>query len=290
MANNPNNIRLGPCRVRWGGKDLGLTKGGVDVTVKTDTKDIQVDQYGMSPVNSFITGRTLQIKCPFVETDLDTLYALMKTVGATLNDTGVAATGTITISTLPTAGSTMTINGHVFTYVAAPVPPAVLAQDTIPLAASIPATITNAVRVLRSSSDPLVNSASFTAGASTIAIVYNRSGSIGNAYTLAASSGSGTVSGATLTAGTDGSTPRNVSLTAGVGIALYSLAQQLVLHPTTKADNDYSEDFVVPLAAHPGSINFSYKVDNERIYQLDFMGFPNTSTQQLFYYGDNGTN
>ena len=284
MANNPNNIQLSACRVRWGGRDLGLTKGGVDVTIKTDTKQIQVDQFGATTVNEYITGRTLSIKCPFAETDLDTLYSLTRQAGGTLNDNGTAATGTMTFSGAPIAGDTLTVNGHLFTYIAAGTVPGL---NQIAAGTDAPSSIANTMAILAQSSDPNVLAALYTAAGSVINVAYYHSGTDGNAFTLATSSTKITVSGATLTGGT-AATSRNVSLVTGVGISLLQTALPLVLHPINKADNDTSLDFVVPLASQAANITFAYKYDQERIFMVEFTGYPNPSTNQLCYYGSTG--
>ena len=40
------NIKLGACKVSFGGVDLGYTKGGVQVEVATETLKVTVDQLG----------------------------------------------------------------------------------------------------------------------------------------------------------------------------------------------------------------------------------------------------
>ena len=283
MANNPNSIRLGACRVRWGGRDLGLTKGGVDVEVKAETKTIDVDQFGKTIVQEYVMGRTVMVKVPFAETDLDTLYSLTKTSGGSLQDTGVQATGTITFSGQPAANDTITVAGHLFTFVTV-----IVGADQIVLGTDLPTTIRNAVRVLSSSSDAKVTQASYTATATTILIAAYKSGVAGNAFALAKSGTATTVSGATLTGGTDNTGRRFVSVQSGAGIGLYGTSQPLVLHPVDRADNDYVEDFVVPLANTGGSVQFKYMVDQERIFQVDFNGYVDQTSKTLFVYGDTG--
>lgn len=82
MANDAKNVKLGVCRVLFDGKDLGFTKGGVSVTVATETHEVQLDQTGQTPVNEFIMGRTVTVSCPLAETTLENLAAIMP--GATL--------------------------------------------------------------------------------------------------------------------------------------------------------------------------------------------------------------
>ena len=69
------NVQLGACSVSFGGKDLGLTKGGVKVTISTQTKTIQVDQFGETIVNDYIMGRSGTVTVPMAESDLTKLAA-----------------------------------------------------------------------------------------------------------------------------------------------------------------------------------------------------------------------
>jgi hypothetical protein len=277
MANNPQNIRLSACRVRWGGRDLGLTKGGVDVEIKTETKQITVDQFGPSVVNEMIMGRTLTVKCPFAETDLDTLFSLMKQSGSTMADAGTTATGTITFSAKPTANDTVTINGRVFTFVSASP-----GANEVLIGTDVPECMTNLAAVLSASSDPVVQEGVYTAGAGALTVTYYRSGVAGNSFTLAASAA--TVASATLTGGVDGD--RSVTVTTGSGISMLAQAMPLVLHPADKPDSDTSEDFTVFSAGQSGTVSFSYKIDAERIYSVEFSGYPYGADFKLCKFGN----
>lgn len=77
MSSNPNNIKLGTCRISYDGVDLGLTAGGVEVTVGTTTHETKVDQYGDTVVNEFVTGRSCTVIAPLVETTIDNLIKIM---------------------------------------------------------------------------------------------------------------------------------------------------------------------------------------------------------------------
>ena len=282
MANNPNSIRLGACRVRWGGRDLGMTKGGVDVTIKAQNKPIEVDQFGKTIVQEYVMGRSIMVKVPFAETDLDSLYSLLKTSGGTLTDNGVRASGTLTFSANPAAADTIVVAGHTFTFVTA-----VTGADQILIGATPAATIVNAVRVLNASSDSNVTQLQFTGSATTITISPYKSGVAGNNFVISRTGTAVTTSGATLTGGVD-ATSRLAVVQSGAGIGLYGTALPLVLHPIDRADNDFTEDFVVPLANNGGSLTFAYKVDVERIFVLEFTGYVNVSNKTLFTYGDDG--
>ena len=77
MANNAKNVKLGVCEVMYGGEDLGFTKGGVSVSVSTDTHEVKVDQRGDTPINEFVKGRKCTVKVPLAETDMETLMKIM---------------------------------------------------------------------------------------------------------------------------------------------------------------------------------------------------------------------
>jgi hypothetical protein len=84
------NVRLGACNVKYGTVDLGLTKGGVAVTISTQQKAITVDQFGQTVLNDFIMGRTGTVKVPMAESDLVKLCAVIP--GSTLVTDHIDAT------------------------------------------------------------------------------------------------------------------------------------------------------------------------------------------------------
>lgn len=90
---------------------------------------------------------------------------------------------------------------------------------------------------------------------------------------------------AQILATTGGSGTGTVIVTTGVGTSLRASAKPLVLHPIAKANNDTSEDFTIPLANTTGDMQFSYEVDNERIFSVTFDGFHDTTSKELFAFG-----
>jgi hypothetical protein len=84
------NVKLGPCTVTWGATDLGYTKGGVEIELTTSKKKVMVDQFGDTEVNEYITGRTVLVRVPLAETDLDILASVLP--GATLVTDGTTPT------------------------------------------------------------------------------------------------------------------------------------------------------------------------------------------------------
>jgi len=167
MASDIKNVKLGVCTVKFNGVDLGYTKGGVEVTVKTDTHKVNIDQFGKTPINEYIMGRDVQVKVTLAETTLENLVKIMP--GATLITDGV---------------------------------------------------------------DP---------------------------------------------------TKKVVNVNTGVGTNLLDIAQTLVLRPVGKTDA--SEDFTVFKAATAGALNFAYKLEDERIFNVEFSGYPDANGK-LFAVGD----
>lgn len=76
------NVKLGACRVTWNAVDLGFTKGGVEVELTTAKKKIMVDQFGETEVNEYIMGRSVVVRVPLAESDLDLFVSVIP--GATL--------------------------------------------------------------------------------------------------------------------------------------------------------------------------------------------------------------
>jgi hypothetical protein len=287
MASDTRNVKLGVCKVLFDGVDLGYTQGGVEVTVKTDTRKVNVDQFGKTTINEYILGRDVMAKVPLAETTLDNLVAIMP--GASLVSTGgTAATGTITIATLPTTGDTITVNGKTITFKTT-----AAAADEVTIGATPAATATNLAAVLNASTDAKIAAAQYVAAAAVVTVTYGNSisdgsgkGVEGNSFTLATGTAGVkvTVSGATLSGGAE-PTAESVSVITAIGTDLLATAKELRLHPSAKADDDKSEDFVIPLAATSGALNFAYKLESERIYNVEFNGYPNAATGQLFTVG-----
>lgn len=166
MASDTKNVKLGVCKVFFDSVDLGYTQGGVEVTVKTDTHKVNVDQFGKTTINELIMGREVTVKVPLAETTLENLVKIMP-------------------------GATLVVNGA----------------------------------------------------------------------------------------------DKHVDVTNGIGIDLLATAKELRLHPKSLPDADHSEDFVIPHANTAGGLKFAYKLENERIYDCDFTGYPDPTTNKLFSVG-----
>jgi hypothetical protein len=273
------NVKLGVCQVFYNGVDLGYTQGGVEVTVTTETHKVNVDQFGKTVIDEIIMSRNVEAKVPLAETTLENMVRIMP--GASMIDTGgVKATGTVTFSTVPTANDTVTINGVVFTAKASAV-----AANEFSIGASVSSAAANLAAAAAAYPDPRTAVASYSTNLGVVTVSYNVSGTVGNAFTLAKSGASTTVSGAVLSGGVD-STKKKITVPTGISTSLLNIAKKLVLHPKAKGAADRSEDFVIPLAATAGALNFAYVVDKERIYNTTFMGYPDPSNDTLFVVGD----
>lgn len=289
MPSSTKNVKLGVCQVFFDGVDLGYTQGGVEVTVTTETHKVNVDQFGNTTINEYIMGREVMAKVPMAETTLENLAAIMP--GATMSVTGgTVATGTITVTTNPTANDTIIVNGTTVTFKTALTGSGV----EVLIGATAAATATNLAAALNASADPKIALASYSAAAAVVTVTYGnqlvydnagQKGVEGNSFTLATGTAAAkvTLSGATLTGGTD-PTGASISVPTGVGNNLLDFAKELRIHPVGKPLSDRSEDFVIPLAATPGAINFMYKLDTERIYTAEFTGYPDANGK-LFTVG-----
>lgn len=278
------NVKLGVCQVFFGGADLGYTQGGVEVMVSTDTHKVNVDQFGKTTVDEIIMSRNCEIKVPLAETTLRNLVKIMP--GASLVATGgVAATGKVTFSAAATANDVVTINGVPFTCKASPVLPNEFAPGATALASA-----QNLAAAVSNYPSPLTAVASYSAALNAsngeLTVTYGEPGVIGNSFTLAKVGTAITVTGATLSGGTD-ATKMAVKVPTGISQSLLqTYAKKLVLHPKAKAATDKSEDFVVPLAATGGALQYAYMVDKERVFNCTFNGYPDPTTDVLFIVGD----
>jgi len=279
MASSTNNVKLGVCSITYKGMDLGYTKGGVDVDVTTDTHQTVVDQFGDSIVNEWITKRNIKVTCPLAETTLDNLIAIMP--GSTMQSNGAAATGSITIATLPVTGETIVVNGTTLTFKTA----AVTAHE-VTIGLTTAATAAALAAVLNASIDSNLTPANYIATLSVISVAYDLKSVEGNAFTLNAGTATGkvTMSGATLTGGVVGTLVR-VDVTNGVGTNLLANAGVLTLHPIANLAST-AEDLTIPLASTAGAMKFSFKHNDERIFNTEFTGYPDPVSKILFKLGD----
>lgn len=284
MSSSTKNVKLGVCRVFLQGVDLGLTQGGVEVTVSTETHKVEVDQFGKTPINELIMGRNVQAKVPMAEVTLRNMVAIMP--GAVLTSDGVQAAGGVTFAGAPAATNTVTIGGQVFTFQAG----APTTAFQVKVGATQAESLRNLVNAINGAAQLMPAAVKVLGGVKAtvksagngIDLVIVDPGTAGNAITL--TSTGGTASAATFAGGVN-ETKARVDVDSGIGVDLLSIAQVLRLHPTGAADGDFSDDFVIWAAATPGALTFAYKLDSERVYNVEFNGYPDPLTGKLFSVG-----
>lgn len=264
---NTKNVKLGVCWVSFDGVDLGLTKGGVEVEVATDTHKTMVDQFGQSEVNETILKRTVMAKIPMAETHVENMVNIMP--GATLIDNSTKQVDTVTVDTAGNAQAyTITLDGVTYTYTSDA--DAVIGEICLGLVAAV------------NESGAARSIATTTATAVDVVGDVVLTARIGG-DTVVATSGTDTTLVATTPAVVGA---KRVEVTNAVGTDLLSIAKRLVIHPKNKPYSDRSEDFVIPLAATPGGLNFGYKLEDERVFNIEFVGYPDAATSVLFEFGD----
>lgn len=289
MASNTSNVKMGVCRIRYGGIDLGYTKGGVVFSATTETHKVMVDQQGNSEIDEVIMGRSAKATVPLAETTLENLVKIMP--GATLYSDGVKASATITFSAAPVANDTIVVNGVTYTFKAAASATGVLDVAIGVVNGSITAAMasaTNLLRALQASSNTYVAAANYSIDATGLIITaqYGTRGTLGNAFTLVKTGTAMAASTATLIGGV-AATKERVDTVRNIGTSLFSIAKELVLHPIALADNDYSQDVTFPKSATAGALSFDFKVDQERLFNIEFNAYPDTSNNNvLFQVGD----
>lgn len=136
----------------------------------------------------------------------------------------IAATGSIAFSDQPDEGSTITLNGTVWTFVSTSP-----AAGEVLIGGTTAATVENLANALNLSNDVETAKATYAAVGTTLQITFDVPGTVGNAWTLAASgSSNGTVSGGTLSGGA----AAVAGLTVTSGSPLNVGTRGLVLTPT----------------------------------------------------------
>lgn len=119
---------------------------------------------------------------------------------ATVTGSAAKASGSYAFASQPAAGSTITVNGVVFTFVSA-----TPTGNQILIGVNLAATLANAVTALNASSIAAVDIATYSTTTGALNIVADDGGAGGNAFTITASSSpasNATPSAATLTGGT----------------------------------------------------------------------------------------
>jgi hypothetical protein len=69
------------------------------------------------------------------------------------------------------------------------------------------------------------------------------------------------------------------------GFSLRSVAKELRLHPRNKASNDLSEDIYIWLAAPINNIELPYRVDEQRVLEVEYQAFVDESQPDNYKLG-----
>lgn len=80
-------------------------------------------------------------------------------------------------------------------------------------------------------------------------------------------------------------TRKRLRVPTGTGTDLRTISALLYLHPKANAVGDKNEDFTIPLAGVKGNISYAYKLDEERIFNVEFQAYPDQN-DILFVAGD----
>ena len=240
MTVTTENINLGAAQVTFKGNDLGATKGGVEVDIKTEKYTVKSDQTGETPLKEFITGTTITVKVPLLETDLVRLKDMM---AQSVSTTGNPA--------LPTGWAVNNATGYAVGAVT--------------------------VAIGSGTNDPVVGDTFTFSGHATVYRVTDYSAP--NMTFVEAASGAGglvapVADAETLTfeAGAAG-----VEIRTGVNTDLFANAGLLFLHPDGVPTSVTGQDFTVFKAGPEANFTFKYELAGERVYEVMFTAYPDTA-------------
>ena len=93
MSGSPATLRLGACRVTLNGVDLGWTRDGISLGLKTTTKKTEIDHFGAVEIRERVTTRALTIKTSLLAVQLNTLISVFYNAGIAVagNTAGVSS-------------------------------------------------------------------------------------------------------------------------------------------------------------------------------------------------------
>jgi len=136
--------------------------------------------------------------------------------------TALAASGSITFSSNPGVGATITLNATVWTFVSgAPV------GNQTQLGANLSATLTSLVTNLNASADVQVSKCTYSISQGTLLIVDDTAGSVGNNFTLAATVTGASLSGTHLSGGRDAVASTQATLQTALSVGANPVCVEL---------------------------------------------------------------
>lgn len=86
--------------------------------------------------------------------------------------------------------------------------------------------------------------------------------------------------------GLEGTTAQRLGVDTAIGVSLLDTAKLMVIHPYGNKDFDFSDEILIPLCNTPGSLQYSYALEKERIFNTEFNGYPDPVSGVLFYSGN----
>ena len=242
MTVSTEKISLGSADATYKGVDLGATKGGVEVEIKTETYEVKVDQTGETPVKEIITGTVVTVKVPMAETDLDKLKLMMP-----------QSVATEVSGALPTGYMVNNVAGYA----------AGASQVAIDAGANTPEP---GVTFTFSGHNTVYRVVAFESGSGVVTFVQN-AGGVGGLVALVADD-----EPVTFVARASG-----IEIRTGVNIDLYQHAGELKLHPTGMSPAITEQDFTAFKAAPSANFSFKYEQGSERVYEVEFKCYPDTT-------------
>ncbi len=290
MAYNISNVKVVPCAVIFDDEDLGLTDGDVEISVEEKGVEIMGHQEGTNVLDMIRTGKNVSIALTLKETSVAQLTALLTKGGGTA--ASVAAITNITC-VADVAGSLNNkyffINsaGNLAKYMVwfnvnsegvEPTLPSGYTGVEVALATDAAATaVADAVATA------LDNLAAFVAPNPAGAVVACTNAAVGLVDSPAVGN-----SGFTIVVATPGGAALPGWGNSKDFTSMLGDAAKLVLHPTVKDDDDFSEDTAF-WKAYPVLSSIVKSGENPQTVAVEFKIFPDTSKPdeiRLFCYGD----
>ncbi len=195
----------------------------------------------LNGVASIITGALSGATCTWNGTAFQ--------VTSSTTGPGAEAVGSIGFSSNPQNGDTVTVDGTAVTFV-----PSSPTGNQVVIGATTADTSVNLLAFLQSSLDTNISKANYSApSAPTIAVAFKSAGTAGNAFTLAQTGGRISVSGATLSGGTQ---PSSVGY-ATAPVSGTDISGSLMLTASTSQDLEVGSDQETPVEAVAAAVNVS---------------------------------
>lgn len=77
MAFDPISVGLGPCRITYGGEDLGSTKDGTTLTYTPEVFEMTADEFGNTPYDAVLIGEVVTVSTNLLMSTFTQLQAAM---------------------------------------------------------------------------------------------------------------------------------------------------------------------------------------------------------------------